>query len=253
MMGQVVRFSAAVVAVTMALLTDVGAVAGQVAPRPMGNARGDPATSTIDPFVTDAALRFAIPEHWIRVVLQAESAGDPRAVSHAGAMGLMQIMPGTWRELRRQHRLGADPFDPRDNILAGAAYLRAMADRFGSPGFLAAYNAGPEQYAEHRATGRPLPRETRAYLAKLAPLLDGPVEDAAPPIAPTLVADWRAAPIFVLRGVRRQGDGPGSNAGSTFSKVWAFDPRVDHPATPITTDAEPPDGLPPSSAPAGPQ
>ncbi|MCC5967787.1 MAG: transglycosylase SLT domain-containing protein, partial [Natronohydrobacter sp.] len=77
-----------------------------------------------------------------------ESAGNPRAVSHAGAMGLMQVMPGTWAELRAAHQLVDDPFDPRDNILAGAAYLRQMYDRFGSPGFLAAYNAGPDLIEE---------------------------------------------------------------------------------------------------------
>ena len=70
-------------------------------------------------------------------------------------MGLMQIMPDTWTELRTRHRLGRDPYDPRDNILAGAAYLREMHDRYGSPGFLAAYNAGPGRYEDYLA-GRPL-------------------------------------------------------------------------------------------------
>ena len=72
-------------------------------------------------------------------------------------MGLMQIMPKTYAELRARHRLGPDAYDPRDNILAGAAYLREMLDRYGSPGFLAAYNAGPLRYDQHLATGRPLP------------------------------------------------------------------------------------------------
>jgi hypothetical protein len=78
-------------------------------------------------------------------------------------------MPATWAELRVRHRLGGNPYDPRDNILAGAAYLREMHDRYGSPGFLAAYNAGPGRYEEYLA-GRPLPAETRAYVAALAPL-----------------------------------------------------------------------------------
>ncbi len=128
--------------------------------------------SSIDVFVAQAAARFRIPERWIRVVMQAESAGNRRAVSRAGAIGLMQIKPATWSELRARYRLGDDPFDPRDNILAGAAYIRAMYDRFGAPRFLAAYDAGPERYAQHLATGRPLPRETRAYLASLARLID---------------------------------------------------------------------------------
>ncbi|MGH1557443.1 lytic transglycosylase domain-containing protein [Caulobacter segnis] len=76
-------------------------------------------------------------------MIGAESGGDPRAVSPKGAMGLMQLMPGTWRDLSVQHDLGADPFDRRANVLAGAAYLRQLFDRFGRKGFLAAYNAGP--------------------------------------------------------------------------------------------------------------
>ena len=74
-------------------------------------------------------------------------------------MGLMQIMPKTYAGLRARHHLGADAYNPRDNILAGAAYLREMLDRYGSLGFLAAYNAGPARYDEHLATGRPLPSD----------------------------------------------------------------------------------------------
>ena len=114
-------------------------------------------------FITEAAQRFGIPEHWIRAVLDAESARDIGAVSSAGARGLMQIMPDTWAELRALHRLGDDPFDQRDNILAGTAYLRQMLDRYGSIGaMLAAYNAGPGRYDEYLATGRPLPAESMA-------------------------------------------------------------------------------------------
>src|SRR3546814_17844195 len=94
--------------------------------------------------------------------MRVESRGDVRAVSPKGAMGLMQLMPDTWASLRVRLGLGANPYDPRDNILAGAAYLREMHDRYGSPGFLAAYNAGPGRYEEALA-GRPLPAETRAY------------------------------------------------------------------------------------------
>ena len=130
---------------------------------------------TIDPFaafVTEASKRFAVPEHWIRSVMRVESAGEVRARSRKGAMGLMQIMPGTWTDLRARYGLGADPYDPRDNILAGAAYLRELHQRFGMPGFLAAYNAGPGRYENHLATGRPLPDETQGYVAKLAPTIE---------------------------------------------------------------------------------
>ncbi|WP_164125555.1 transglycosylase SLT domain-containing protein, partial [Stenotrophomonas maltophilia] len=87
----------------------------------------------------EAAARFGLPAPWIAAVLRAESAGDPRAVSSAGAMGLMQLMPATWSTLHIRLGLGDDPFDPRDNILAGAAYLRDLYVRYGRTGFLAAY------------------------------------------------------------------------------------------------------------------
>jgi hypothetical protein len=86
-------------------------------------------------------------------------------------MGLMQLMPGTWQAMRSAHGLGSDPDDPRDNILAGTAYLRAMYDRFGYPGLFAAYNAGPARYADHLARGRRLPSETVAYVAKVVSAL----------------------------------------------------------------------------------
>ena len=103
--------------------------------------------------------------------MRVESFGDARAISQKGAIGLMQVMPKTYAELRVRHRLGADPCDPHDNILAGAAYLREMLDRYGAPGFLAAYNAGPARYDEHLMKGRPLPGETQDYVAKLAPMI----------------------------------------------------------------------------------
>jgi hypothetical protein len=183
--------------------------------QPSDYTRGDRPTAVrataFDTFIAEAAVRFGIPEHWIRAVMQAESAGDPRAVSRAGAIGLMQIMPATWAELRARHSFGADVFDPRDNILAGAAYLREMYDRFGSPGFLAAYNAGPARYAEHLATGRPLPRETRAYMATLAPLIGGSSAAPQQPEVPVLTTDWRAAPLFVVRLDPGSGRGAGLN------------------------------------------
>ncbi|EPJ9702002.1 lytic transglycosylase domain-containing protein [Pseudomonas aeruginosa] len=150
--------------------------------------------------IAEASQRFGIPEHWIRAVLRAESAGDVRAVSTAGAMGLMQVMQDTWAGLRVRHGLGRDPYDPRDNILAGTAYLREMFDRYGNvAAMLAAYNAGPGRYDEHRATGRPLPAETRAYVAALTPILGGAAATEPPSSAPTPPPDWREAPLFVMR------------------------------------------------------
>jgi hypothetical protein len=123
-------------------------------------------------FVTEASKRFGMPEYWIRAVMHVESSAKPRARSERGAMGLMQIMPRTWTELRARYGLGADPYDVSDNILAGAAYIRELYDRYGAPGFLAAYNAGPGRYERHLATGRPLPDETQAYVATLAPMIN---------------------------------------------------------------------------------
>jgi len=150
----------------------------------------------IDIHIAEAARRFGIPRTWIRAVMEVESAGNPRAVSHAGAMGLMQIMPGTWAELRAAYGFGDDPFDRRDNILAGTAYLRQMYDLFGSPGFLAAYNAGPARYQDHLDTGRALPRETRNYLAILAPLIGDGTNATQAVSRPHRTQDWRDAPLF---------------------------------------------------------
>ena len=124
--------------------------------------------------IAEASARFVVPAEWIRRVIRAESGGrtmlDGRPItSRVGAMGLMQLMPGTWMEMRAKHGLGADPHEPRDNILAGTAYLRAMYDRFGYPGLFAAYNAGPARYSGHLAAGRRLPAETMAYVAAIAP------------------------------------------------------------------------------------
>jgi len=116
------------------------------------------AADRIGDFVAEASRRFSISPSWIRAVMRVESLGDPLAVSPKGAMGLMQIMPDTWSELRSRYGLGADPYDAHDNIMAGAAYLREMHDRYGERGFLAACNAGPSRYEDHLATGRPLPQ-----------------------------------------------------------------------------------------------
>jgi soluble lytic murein transglycosylase-like protein len=100
--------------------------------------------------------------------MRIESEGDARAVSSKGAIGLMQIMPRTYAGLRARHHLGPDPFNPHDNILAGSAYLRETYDRYDSPGFLAAYNAGLQRYEDHLTGRRPLPDETRTYLRELS-------------------------------------------------------------------------------------
>ncbi|MEY9148907.1 lytic transglycosylase domain-containing protein [Bradyrhizobium elkanii] len=145
-------------------------------------------------FVEQASRRFGVPVRWIRAVIDVESAGDARARSPKGAMGLMQIMPETWAELRLRYDLGNDPYDPRDNILAGTAYLRELRDRYGATGFLAAYSAGPSRYRDHLA-GHPLPAETQAYLQKLVPIIGSDIA------ASSAVASLRssAGALFVVR------------------------------------------------------
>ncbi|WP_312014933.1 lytic transglycosylase domain-containing protein [Bradyrhizobium sp. AUGA SZCCT0160] len=166
-----------------------------------------PATyATSDPsadFVEDASRRFGVPVRTIRAVINVESAGDVRARSPKGAMGLMQIMPETWAELRLRYNLGSDPYDSHDNIFAGTAYLRELHDQYGSPGFLAAYNAGPGRYEEHLA-GRPLPAETQAYLQKLAPVIGNDIA------ASSAVASLRpsAGSLFIVRSESSKGRCP---------------------------------------------
>lgn len=162
----------------------------------------DPLDSWAD-YIAEASGRFGVPEAWIRRVMRAESGGRTTLngrpiVSHAGAQGLMQLMPGTWLAMRSTHGLGNDVHDPRDNILAGTAYLRAMYDRFGYPGLFAAYNAGPGRYAEHLATGRRLPAETIAYVAAVGGT--PPERRAAVPAEP------RSSGVFVLLAQARPPD-----------------------------------------------
>lgn len=130
--------------------------------------------SKIGGYIEEASTRFGIPASWIVAVMRIESGGRVLAVSPKGALGLMQIMPRTWRDLRARYSLGSDPFDPHDNVAAGTAYMRLLFGRYGSPGFLAAYNAGPGRFEDHLATGRALPAETTAYVARItASLGDG--------------------------------------------------------------------------------
>jgi D-alanyl-D-alanine carboxypeptidase len=132
------------------------------------------------PYIVEAATRFQIPQQWIRAVMQQESGGEEQAVSPTGAMGLMQIEPETYQDLQSQYGLGADPFDPQNNIQAGAAYIKQMYDRYGAPGFLAAYNAGPEDVDEYLAGNSSLPDETVNYLADVTPNLGTEVAFSGP-------------------------------------------------------------------------
>jgi len=148
----------------------------------LAHARGDyqppgPPEDPWGPYIQEASKRFDMPASWIRSVMRVESGGrlyrsnGDLITSSAGAMGLMQVMPGTYGELRARYDLGDDPFHPRDNIMAGVAYMREMYDIYGAPGFLAAYNAGPARLDDYLTNVRGLPDETRRYVAMIAPTL----------------------------------------------------------------------------------
>ncbi|WP_246623526.1 lytic transglycosylase domain-containing protein [Sphingomonas colocasiae] len=168
------------------------------------------------PQILEASARCGVPVEWIARVIHAESRGRThlggRPIrSPKGAMGLMQLMPGTWAEMRRDLGLGDDPDAPRDNILAGACYLRRMYDRFGHPGLFAAYNAGPARYAR-ALKGRLLPAETIAYLRVVAgdPAAAAHAGPASPPVlfalrrtdAPTAAGEVSRAPVDPLFAIR---------------------------------------------------
>lgn len=174
------------------------------------------ATSKVQAYavpVAEAAQQFGIPAHWIEAVMDQESGGNPRALSCAGAMGLMQIMPATWHMLAARHRLGSDPYEPRDNIIAGAAYLREMHDRYGMTGMLAAYNAGPGRYDAYLRFGRPLPAETRAYLARLLPRIGtGSRREAGSLFLPPRPL-WTQAALFTPRAVASAMGSPPAPSG----------------------------------------
>jgi hypothetical protein len=131
------------------------------------------------PYVTEASRRFDVPDAWVREVMHVESGGyqfradGALTTSPVGAMGLMQLMPETYDEVRARYNLGDDAFDPHNNILAGTAYIREMYDAFGSPGFLAAYNAGPARLEDYLTHNRPLPDETRRYVFMIGNRISG--------------------------------------------------------------------------------
>lgn len=152
-------------------------------------------------FIADAAKRFGVSEERLSAIMRLESCGSIHAISRAGAMGCMQIMPATWDQIRTANALGNDPFDPHDNVIAGAAYLRELIGRFGWPGALAAYNAGPNRYNEFLMGSRALPSETRKYVARVATVL--PDKSAQLDVSAPLVARprWTEAPIFVAARV----------------------------------------------------
>ncbi len=112
--------------------------------------------------VSGASQSSGVPEGLVHAILMSESAGDPSAISSAGAQGLMQLMPGTAASCGI-----VNPFDPVENVTCGAGYLRAMLDRYHNNVMLAvaAYNAGPGAVDRYR--GVPPYAETQAYVTRV--------------------------------------------------------------------------------------
>jgi hypothetical protein len=127
-------------------------------------------------FIEEASAQFEIPQSWIRAVIRQESGGRTHVrgepiVSKAGAMGLMQLLPQTYRDMQTRYGLGTDIFDPRNNIMAGTAYLRTLYKQFGFPFAFAAYNTGPRHLNQYLKFGRALPLETRNYIVSVVRMI----------------------------------------------------------------------------------
>lgn len=166
------------------------------------------------PYIEQASARFDVPTRWIRQVMRVESGGHEYmnghlTVSYAGAMGLMQLEPETYREMAARYGLGSDPYNPYNNIMAGTAYIHEMYQIYGSPGFLAAYNAGPGRLDSYLDYKEPLPNQTRQYVAMIAPNIEG-VYPASQPAAVDLAMN--AMPAHIRPGLR-----PGYQDSSTES------------------------------------
>jgi len=133
-----------------------------VAPPPADSDAVPRSPRSVEEIVADAAHRYGLPASLVRAVARAESSFRPDAVSRKGAQGVMQLMPGTARELGVK-----DPFDPAQNVEAGARLLRQLLEKYEGrvAEALAAYNAGPGAVARHQ--GVPPYPETRSYIRKV--------------------------------------------------------------------------------------
>ncbi len=233
-----VALPAAVIADERDIRTSVSSAVAVSSPQKLPSAHSSVGTLIANRWaehIAEASHRFSIPERWIRAVMIAESGGDPHALSPAGAMGLMQIMPATWSELSDRYHFGNDLYEPGANILAGAAYLREMYDRYGSTAaMLSAYNAGPGRYERYLA-GDPLPAETVDYVARILPMIDS---GSAIPLSirrQSAGSETADGPLFVTPSVIESSEGktadchPSNRPSSigTISDISALAPLSD--------------------------
>ncbi|HEX3431445.1 MAG TPA: lytic transglycosylase domain-containing protein [Rhizomicrobium sp.] len=185
-----------------------------------------------DPLIGQASERFRIPATWIRIVMQVESGGRTMSsekqpiVSRAGAMGLMQLMPSTYRDMRAEFGFGPDPFAPHDNIFAGAAYLRWLKDKYGYPAMFAAYNDGPGNLEARLMNAGLLPAETRTYVARVTAAIEGRGFVAAasgPPVKftrPNGLPVWiKPAEVISIRAAFPDEYAPGVQSVVAFGRV----------------------------------
>jgi len=180
-----------------------------------------------NPLVEAASKRFGVPVAWIRAVMARESGGRTMAsesrpiVSSAGAMGLMQLMPDTYDDMRQQYGLGSDPFDPADNIVAGTAYLKWLHGKYGFPAMFAAYNDGPRNYEKSLQNKKILPAETVAYIkgiaGRLGVRLAGRAKLTKPNGRPIVIA---GSSITEIRAPLRHEFAPGVHAVIRMGRLY---------------------------------
>jgi len=174
------------------------------------------------PHITEAAQRFAVPIPLLRAVMRAESGGRATSdggptLSSAGAMGLMQLMPATWQELRERHRLGSDPHDARDNVLAGAGYLAQLIARYGERLGVAAYHAGPGRVEAHLVSRLALPPATVDYVTVV---LEHGGRWTAARQAGAFDRDWTTSPVLVTFSKGSSASPPSARARATDDMLF---------------------------------
>lgn len=223
------------IALAGAALASLALAAPSASAAPSAVPRGADACARHAP---EAASRAGLPIDVILRVMHAESRGRPRAISHKGAMGCMQIMPGTWTYLTRRYGVGSDPWNPRMNMIGGALYLAEMVRQFGYPGGYSAYNAGPGRYQRHVRNGVPLPAETVAYTAQITGTAPGSYrapEAGAAPLAPR----WQDAGIFMVSS-QAGPRSPAAHDGATGDDRGAADPPTANTLFPALRPASAP-------------